>query len=151
MGLASQMGFPAGSVVKNPPAKQETGLNPWFRMIPWRREWQPTPIFLPGEFSQTEEPGGLQPMGSQRVGHVLATEQQRQLIRSFLSFFLRNPRTFGLDSLPAHPSGGWSAVDSPVCPGIGGGGCRLGAGEKPSSPYFLRTTMTTKLKKGSFC
>nr|XP_042093941.1 speriolin-like protein isoform X1 [Ovis aries] len=55
-------------------------------------------------------------MGSQRVGHVLATEQQRQLIRSFLSFFLRNPRTFGLDSLPAHPSGGWSAVDSPVCP-----------------------------------
>ena len=25
-------------------------LNPWIRKIPWRREWQPTPVFLPGEF-----------------------------------------------------------------------------------------------------
>ena len=26
---------------------------------PWRREWQPTPVFLPGEFPRTEEPGEL--------------------------------------------------------------------------------------------
>ena len=26
------------------------GLNPWVRKIPWRREWQPIPILLPGEF-----------------------------------------------------------------------------------------------------
>ena len=25
------------------------GFNPWFGKIPWRREWQPTPVFLPGE------------------------------------------------------------------------------------------------------
>ena len=25
------------------------GLDPWVRKIPWRREWQPTPVFLPGE------------------------------------------------------------------------------------------------------
>ena len=25
---------------------------------PWRRKWQPTPVFLPGESSWTEEPGG---------------------------------------------------------------------------------------------
>ena len=24
-------------------------LNPWIGKIPWRREWQPTPVFLPGE------------------------------------------------------------------------------------------------------
>jgi len=29
---------------------------------------QPTPVFLPGESSWTEEPGGLQSMGLQRVG-----------------------------------------------------------------------------------
>ena len=23
--------------------------NPWFRKIPWRRNWQPTPVFLPGK------------------------------------------------------------------------------------------------------
>ena len=26
------------------------GFNPWSRKIPWRRKWQPTPIFLPGAF-----------------------------------------------------------------------------------------------------
>ena len=34
----------------------------------WRRKWQPTPVFLPGE-SQGREPGGPPSMGSHRVGH----------------------------------------------------------------------------------
>ena len=34
----------------------------------WRRKWQPTPVFLPGE-SQGREPRGLPSMGSHRVGH----------------------------------------------------------------------------------
>ena len=25
------------------------GFNPWVRKIPWRRKWQPTPVFWPGE------------------------------------------------------------------------------------------------------
>ena len=25
------------------------GFALWFRKIPWRREWQPTPVFLPGK------------------------------------------------------------------------------------------------------
>ena len=37
--------------------------------IPWRRAWQPTLVFLFGESQWTDEPGGLQSMGSQRVGH----------------------------------------------------------------------------------
>ena len=37
--------------------------DPWVRKIPWRREWQPTPVFLPGESSWTEEPGELQSTG----------------------------------------------------------------------------------------
>ena len=41
--------------VKNLP-----GFDPWIGTIPWRRAWQPTPIFLPGETLRTEEPGGLQ-------------------------------------------------------------------------------------------
>ena len=44
-------------------------FDPWARKIPWRRAWQPTPVFLPGESPGTEVPGGLQSMGSQRVGH----------------------------------------------------------------------------------
>ena len=37
-------------MVKNLLAVRETGFNPWVRKIPWRREWQPTPLFLPREF-----------------------------------------------------------------------------------------------------
>ena len=51
----------------NPPAMQETqkrcGFDPWVGKIPWRRAWQPTPVFLPRESPWTEEPGGLQYMG----------------------------------------------------------------------------------------
>ena len=36
--------------VKNLPAVQEPGFNPWIGNIPWRRKWQSTPVFLPGEF-----------------------------------------------------------------------------------------------------
>ena len=25
-------------------------FDPWVRKIPWRRKWQPTPVFLPGKF-----------------------------------------------------------------------------------------------------
>ena len=25
------------------------GFNPWVGFFPWRRKWQPTPVFLPGE------------------------------------------------------------------------------------------------------
>ena len=31
--------------------------------IPWRREWQPSPVFLPGKSPWIEEPGGLQSIG----------------------------------------------------------------------------------------
>ena len=27
-----------------------SGFDPWVGKIPWRREWLPTPVFLPGEF-----------------------------------------------------------------------------------------------------
>ena len=36
--------------VKNLPAMQETQFDPWVEKIPWRRKWQPTSVFLPGEF-----------------------------------------------------------------------------------------------------
>ena len=38
----------------------------------WRRKWQPTPVFLPWEIPWTEEPGGLQSVGSQKSGHNCA-------------------------------------------------------------------------------
>ena len=37
-------------MVKNLPTVQRPGFNPGVGKIPWRRKWQPTPLFLPGEF-----------------------------------------------------------------------------------------------------
>ena len=57
--MASQVAL----VVKNPAANageaRNTGLVPEVGKIPWRRKWQPTPVFLPGE------PHGLRSL----VGH----------------------------------------------------------------------------------
>ena len=35
----------------------------------WRRKWQPTPVFLPGESQGRGSLVGLPSMGSHRVGH----------------------------------------------------------------------------------
>ena len=48
-------------MVKNPPAMWD----PWVGKIPWRRAWQPTLVFLPGESQWTEQPVRLQSMRSQ--------------------------------------------------------------------------------------
>ena len=40
-------------------------FNPWIRKIPWRREWQPTSGFLPGDLHQQRSLAGY--IGSQRV------------------------------------------------------------------------------------
>ena len=45
-------------MVKNLPAMWEIWVQSLGRKIPWRRAWQPTPVFLPGESAWTEEPGG---------------------------------------------------------------------------------------------
>ena len=55
--------------VKNLPAKRRLGFDLWVRKIPWRREWLPTPGFLPGELHRQRSLVGLQSMGLQRVGH----------------------------------------------------------------------------------
>ena len=47
--LWNPVGFPGGPVVKNSPANagdKRRGFDPWLRKIPWRRKWQPTPVFF---------------------------------------------------------------------------------------------------------
>ena len=57
--------FPDGLVVKNLPASE--GEAGWIsgsrRSIPWRRKWQPTPVFLPGESHGQRSLVGYSPWG----------------------------------------------------------------------------------------
>ena len=47
------LGFPSGTSGKEPTCQcrkhKRHGFYPWVRKIPWRRAWQPSPVFLPGE------------------------------------------------------------------------------------------------------
>ena len=64
-------GFPGGSDGEEPACNAgDPGSISGSERFPWRREWLSTPVFLPGEIPLTEEPGGLQSMESQRVGHT---------------------------------------------------------------------------------
>ena len=59
------------------------GLNPWLAETPWRRKWQPTPVFLPGRFHGQRSLAGYSPWGHKRIRHDLATKQQQPLIQSW--------------------------------------------------------------------
>ena len=60
-------GFP-GASVRNPPAMQETQVRSLGGEDPLAKEMAPHSSILAWKISWTEEPGGLQSMGSQRVG-----------------------------------------------------------------------------------
>ena len=61
-------------------------LHCWPGFSPWRRKWQPTPVFLPGE-SHGEEPGRLQSRASQRVRHNWACTHEYSYTGPFVDTF----------------------------------------------------------------
>ena len=70
-------GLPSGSAVKKPPAVQETQVQSLGRKIPWRREWLPTPVFLPGESHGQRRLVGYSPEGCKESDTTDATERTR--------------------------------------------------------------------------
>ena len=54
MSAKTVLSFPGGTSGKESTCQarrcRRCGFNPWVRKIPWRRKWQPTPVFLPGKF-----------------------------------------------------------------------------------------------------
>ena len=54
-------------MVKNPPEIQGTWIQSLGWEDPWRRAWQPTPVFLPGESPWTEELVGYSPWGCKEL------------------------------------------------------------------------------------
>ena len=56
------------------------GFNVWVRKIPWRWEWLPTPVFLPGEFHEQRSLAGYSPWSrkgldmTEELTHTIVTE-----------------------------------------------------------------------------
>ena len=58
----SKRGFPRRLSSKETACQcRRRSFYPWVRKTPWRRKWQPTPVFLPGEFHGQRSPGGYSP------------------------------------------------------------------------------------------
>ena len=96
--------FPIAQMVKNLPAVQETGFDPWVRKIPWRRKWQPTPVFLPGESHGQRSLAGCSPWGrkesdtTKQLTHAQTVARQAPLPMRF-------PRQEHWSGLPVPSSG----------------------------------------------
>ena len=97
------------------PGIRRCGFHPWVRKIPWRRKWQPTPVFL------SEESHGRRSL----VGYGLPGASMRNPIRDkvmrqrsdgqgesnlraspwyFLSMYPKKPKSAGLCILLFHSS-----------------------------------------------
>ena len=64
------LGFPGGSDGKESAGSGRPGFNPWVWKIPWRRAWQPTPLFLPGESPGQRSLAGYSPWGCKELDMI---------------------------------------------------------------------------------
>ena len=61
--------FPGGAIGKEPACQcrrlKRHMFDLWVWKVPWSRAWQPTPVFLPGEFHRWRSLAGCSPLGCQ--------------------------------------------------------------------------------------
>ena len=80
---APNKGFPGGTSRKESARQcrrhKRHGFNAWVRKIPWKRLWQPTPVFLPGESHGQRSPVGHD-WSHLACTHALNSLQSWQLI-----------------------------------------------------------------------
>ena len=88
------------------------GFDPWVRKMPWRRRWQPTPVFLPGS-PTSDSPWGLKELDAteQLIAH---TDTHTHRIRLRESYRLKRNKnllcntgdTVSIPSRATKPTGG---------------------------------------------
>ena len=99
----AEWGFPGGSVSEESVCSAgDLGFDPCIGEIPWRRNWQPTPVFLPGkshgEMSLAANSMGLQELDTTGLLNlptylycwIIRFPFSASLPPSFLSFLLSN-------------------------------------------------------------
>ena len=76
--VSMMWGFPGGTSGKEPTCQcrrqKRHRFNPWVRKIRWRRAWQPTPVFLPGESHGQRSLVGYSPWGPKELDTTEVTE-----------------------------------------------------------------------------
>ena len=69
--METSMGFPGGTSGKESTCQcrghKRRGFDPWVGKIPWRRAWQLTSVFLPGESHGQSSLVGYSPQGGKEL------------------------------------------------------------------------------------
>ena len=60
-------------------------FDPWVGKIPWRREWLPTPVFLPGGFHGQNSLAGYSPQGQKELDSTEMTEHAHTRVNNIFS------------------------------------------------------------------
>ena len=134
MGGLSKMELQRASLVaqsvKNLPAVQETGFDPWVGKIPWRRKWQPTPVFLPREVHGQSNLVGYSPWGHKELDMTEVTEHSSIQGRGFPRWLHGKESTCNagdvglIPELGRSPGGGhsnplqYSCLENPIDRGV---------------------------------
>ena len=61
------------------------GFDPWVGKTPWRRKWQPSQVFLPGEFHRQRSVTGYSPRGCEELDmteHILGLASTKAKIKA---------------------------------------------------------------------
>ena len=56
-------------------------FDPWVGKMPWRRKWQPIPVFLPGEFREHRSLEGYSPWGCKESDMTEQTHTHTHLLQ----------------------------------------------------------------------
>ena len=93
-------------------------LNPWIGKIPWRRKWQTTPVFLPGESHRQRSLVGYSPWGcnhSDMTEHTGTSSRTKDFtyVEQVENHSIRGQ---GTSMCPTGTLITWAECFSPACP-----------------------------------
>ena len=99
------------------------GFNPWVGKIPWRRQWQPTPVFLPGKSHGWRSLVGYSPRGHKELDTTerLHFHSSGGHARLLFPWFLPSPGCSVVTNPPASAGDGGLIPASGRSPGGGHG------------------------------
>ena len=96
------LGFPCSSVINEfvcsagiPLRCRRLGFNSWVWKIPWRRKWQPTPVFFPGKSHGQRRLAGCSPWGG-KSQTWLTTKPPQMYFTGFLFCFVLFTLQYGI-------------------------------------------------------
>ena len=77
-------------------------FDPWVRKVPWRREWQPTPVFWPGKSHEQRSLTGYSPWGRQELDTIerIHMSFDAQSFINVLSFTVASDGDLNISAFP---------------------------------------------------